>query len=69
MPPDTEHDERTASSGKQLRELKDVARVFLLSHRDEIARLFADKQIIAKLRNEHDVGIQTIARRRHLRND
>lgn len=41
-----------------------VARVYYLLHCDENARLLYDEQIISKLRNKHDMGIQTIARRK-----
>lgn len=64
---DTEHNKRAVRVGQVLGAVKDVARVYVLLHCEENAHLLSDKQIIAKLRNEQDMFVQTMARHRRLR--
>lgn len=65
MPQITKRAERAVSVSQLLATVEGLARVYLLLHRDENARLFSDKQIIATLKNGHDMGVKGMPRYRY----
>lgn len=67
MMQDIEHEKKAARVIELFVVEGDVARVYLVLHRDKISCIFSDKQKIDKLGNEYDVGIQAFPCHRRLR--